>query len=281
MQIDLSKLPAPAVVEDLGFEAILAEHRADLLARHPEAMEVIGLESEPLNKLLQAHAYRELLYRQRVNEAARATLLAFATGTDLDHKAAFYGLARLDGEGDERLRLRTQLRIAALAANGTAEQYRLAALSASDNVFDAVVTQPTAGGVHVVLWVVDAAQGQTTVNAVTGALNADGARPLGIPLTVGVAVPRPIHITAQLWREASAPTDLVSQIATALPGMLMAYARLGRAVPRSWVTTRLHVAGIARVVYPYELSPAENTPLADDEYPVAGSIDLIDQGTTA
>lgn len=279
MQIDLSQLPAPAVVEELGFEAILAEHRADLLARHPEASEVIGLESEPLNKLLQAHAYRELLYRQRVNEAARANLLAFATGTDLDHKAVFYGLARLEGEGDERLRLRIQLRIAALAANGTAEQYRLAALSASTNVFDAVVTQPTAGRVHVVLWLVDAAQASATVNTVSNALNADGARPLGIPLTVGVAVPKAIHITAQLWREASAPTDLVVQLAAELPGMLMAYARLGRAVPRSWITTRLHVAGIARVVYPYALIPAENTPLADDQYPVAGTIELLDQGT--
>ena len=66
---DLTQLPPPEVVETLDFETILQVHRADLLARYPEAAAVIDLESEPLNKLLQAHAYRELLYRQRVNEA--------------------------------------------------------------------------------------------------------------------------------------------------------------------------------------------------------------------
>ena len=128
---DLTQLPPPEVVETLDFETILQVHRADLLARYPEAAAVIDLESEPLNKLLQAHAYRELLYRQRVNEAARAHLLAFATGADLDHKAAFYGLTRLAGESDERLRARVQLRIKSLAGNGTREAYELTAMTAS------------------------------------------------------------------------------------------------------------------------------------------------------
>ena len=90
----LDALPPPGVVETLDFERILDAHRADLLARHPEAAEVLALESEPLNKLLEAHAYRELLYRARVNDAARAHLIAFAQGSDLDHKGAFYDVAR-------------------------------------------------------------------------------------------------------------------------------------------------------------------------------------------
>src|SRR5256885_10009568 len=67
----LDALPQPGVVETLDFERILDAHRADLLARHPEAAEVLALESEPLNKLLEAHAYRELLYRARVNDVDR------------------------------------------------------------------------------------------------------------------------------------------------------------------------------------------------------------------
>ena len=49
---DLTQLPPPEVVETLDFETILQVHRADLLARYPEAAAVIDLESEPLNKLL-------------------------------------------------------------------------------------------------------------------------------------------------------------------------------------------------------------------------------------
>ena len=166
---DLTQLPPPEVVETLDFETILQVHRADLLARYPEAAAVIDLESEPLNKLLQAHAYRELLYRQRVNEAARAHLLAFATGADLDHKAAFYGLTRLAGESDERLRARVQLRIKSLAGNGTREAYELTAMTASQNVRDARATQPFPGRVHLLLWCHDAAQAEATLATVLAA----------------------------------------------------------------------------------------------------------------
>ena len=44
---DLTQLPPPEVVETLDFETILQVHRADLLARYPEAAAVIDLESEP------------------------------------------------------------------------------------------------------------------------------------------------------------------------------------------------------------------------------------------
>ena len=140
---DLTQLPAPTVVEALDFETILASHRADLIARYPAAAEVIGLESEPLAKLLEAHALRELIYRQRVNDAARAYLLAYATGSDLDHKGAFYGVPRLPGETDERYRVRIQLRIRALAGNGTREHYELVAMTADQNVYDATAVQPS------------------------------------------------------------------------------------------------------------------------------------------
>ena len=147
--IDLTTLPAPRVVEALSYEAILAAAKADFAERlrpHlPNIDEILQLESDPVVKLLESHAYRELLYRARVNDAALAHLLAFATGADLDHKGAFYGLARLDGESDERYRRRIQLRVRALAGNGTREHYELAALTASQSVRDAIATQPQAG----------------------------------------------------------------------------------------------------------------------------------------
>ena len=273
---DLTQLPPPEVVENLDFETILQVHRADLLARYPEAAAVIDLESEPLNKLLQAHAYRELLYRQRVNEAARAHLLAFATGADLDHKAAFYGLTRLDGESDERLRARVQLRIKSLAGNGTREAYELTAMTASQNVRDARATQPFPGRVHLLLWCHDAAQAEATLATVLAAINADDGRPLGVPVTVALARARAINITAAIAREAGAPADLAQRLVVTLADALAAYARLGRDVPRSWITARLHTAQVAAVRFPDPAAPAESTPLDDDEYPTLGVVHIED-----
>ncbi len=273
---DLTQLPPPEVVENLDFETILQVHRADLLARYPEAAAVIDLESEPLNKLLQSHAYRELLYRQRVNEAARAHLLAFATGADLDHKAAFYGLTRLAGESDERLRARVQLRIKSLAGNGTREAYELTAMTASQNVRDARATQPFPGRVHLLLWCHDAAQAEATLATVLAAINADDGRPLGVPVTVALARARTINITAAIEREAGAPADLAQRLVVTLADALAAYARLGRDVPRSWITARLHTAQVASVRFPDPAAPAESTPLDDDEYPTLGVVHIED-----
>lgn len=277
----LDALPPPGVVETLDFERILDAHRADLLARHPEAAEVLALESEPLNKLLEAHAYRELLYRARVNDAARAHLIAFAQGSDLDHKGAFYDVARLPGESDERYRQRILLRVRALAGSGTAEHYEHLAMTASANVHSAIATQPQPGRVSVQLWLVEPAQADETLAIVLSALNAPGARPLGVPVSVSLARPHPIDITARLLREPGAPVDIVARLQAGLAAQIAAYALLGRDVPRSWITTRLHVDGIARVTYPDAQAPAELTPLAADEYPVLGRVQLVDEGLQA
>ena len=280
--IDLNALPAPQVVELLSFESILAAAKADFANRLREHLPVIDdilkLESEPIVKLLEAHAYRELLYRARVNDAALAHLLAFATGADLDHKGAFYGVARLVGESDERYRRRIQLRVRALAGNGTREHYEQLALSASLQVRDAIATQPQPGRVSVLLWPVDGADAAAVAATVLAALNAEDARPLGVIVTVALATPKPINITATLTRAATAPVDIVAQVQTSLAAELAAFARLGGAVSRSWITTRLHVAGITSVRYPDPAAPAEITPIAATEYPVLGVLQLTDGG---
>lgn len=276
--IDLLALPAPAVVEALSFEAIFQRHRADLLARYPACVDVIDLESEPLVKLLEVQSYMELLFRQRVNDAARANLLAYATAGDLDHKGAFYNLARLPGEADDRFRLRIQLRIAALAGNGTAEQYRLVALSASLQVADAAVSSAVAGHVDIRLRLATADNTAGILADVLAALNAPSARPMGVSIHVRTATPKAIAIAADLYRDSDAPTDLVSRIAANLPAALLAYGRLGRAVPRSWFMAHLQVQGIAAVYFTDAQAPAEVTPIAADEFPVMGTVALVDKG---
>lgn len=274
----MTTLPEPQVVEQLDFEQINAAHRADLIARHPQAADVLALESEPLTKLIQAHAYRELLYRQRVNEAARARLLEFADGADLDHLGDLYGAPRLPGEPDERYRARLRLVIRALAGNGTREAYEARAMAASLDVRAARAIQPSPGSVLVLVWPRAGADGAATLAAVTDALMHESARVLGVILTVALARPRAINVRAVVLREPGAPVDLAAQLAAALPAQLDAWAALGRSVPRSWLTARLHVPGVAAITWPNPDQPAETTVLAPDEYPVAGSIDITDGG---
>lgn len=280
--IDLQTLPAPSVVEELSFEAIVAAGKvqfADAMRPYLPAIDnILALESEPVVKLIEHHAYRELLIRARINDAARAHLLAFASGGDLDQLAALFGVLRQAGESDDRLRSRLQLKIAALGAQGTRQHYEFHSMTASPLVRTAQASQPAPGNVLVMLWVTDQAQAEAARVAVDAALNADAARMLGVRLVVQVAVPKAIHITARITRTAGAPTNLLALLQDRLAAAFAAISVMSSSVSRSYVTTLLHVDGVHAVDYPQTDAPANLTPLAVGEYPILGTVQLIDAG---
>jgi phage-related baseplate assembly protein len=90
--INLSNVPAPQVVEALSYETILAQMLAEFQANNPTFTAL--LESDPAYAILETAAYREMLLRQRVNSAALAVMVQYATGSDLDNLAANFGLVR-------------------------------------------------------------------------------------------------------------------------------------------------------------------------------------------
>lgn len=147
MTFSIANLPEPELIEELDFEAIFRELVIDFRGRHPDYTAL--LESDPAIKLMQVFAYRELLLRQRVNDAFKATLLAFARGGDLDNLAAFYGVERQEGEGDLALRDRTIARIQGSSTAGGAAWYRFQALTADDRIADVLVSSPEPGEVRV------------------------------------------------------------------------------------------------------------------------------------
>lgn len=152
------------------------------------------------------------------------------------------------------------------------------ALTASAQVRAARATQPTPGSVLVLVWPVDGADAKNVLATVTATVLADDAHTLGVTVLTALARPRAIDITAKITREVLAPSNLLAQLTAALPAWIDNYATLGRDLPRSWLSARLHVTGVAGVSYPVADTPPELTALADAEYPVAGTISLIDGG---
>jgi phage-related baseplate assembly protein len=149
MALNLDSLQAPEIVENISFQDIFNELRADFQQRFPDFSALV--ESDPAIKLLEVAAYREVILRSRINDAFKATLLAFAAAGDLDNLAAFYGLSRIGQEGDEELRARTVNRIQGSSTAGGAAWYRYQALTANTGVRDARVTSPAAGEVQIAL----------------------------------------------------------------------------------------------------------------------------------
>jgi len=273
--IDLSQLPPPNVVEALDYETILAERKAALIARYPadkqaEIAAVLALESEPLTKFLQESAYRELLLRQRINEAARAVMLAYAEREDLEHIAALFGVQRLvikpadpiagtpaEMENDTDLRLRVQLAPQSFSVAGPEGAYRSHARDADGRVLDASATSPKEGEVRVTVL---SREGDGTATPdllakVEAALRSEDIRPLTDYVTVQSAAILPYDVVAILHLFPGPDSSVV--VAEALRRLAIyveACHRLGRVVARSGLDAALHVAGVERVelLYPAE-----------------------------
>ncbi len=83
--IHLADIPFPDVIENINYEQLLQGWKDEYKKRYPEF--TADLESEPVIKLLEVAAYKEMMIRQRINEAAEANFLARAKGADLDNVA--------------------------------------------------------------------------------------------------------------------------------------------------------------------------------------------------
>lgn len=269
--IDLSQLPDPAVIEALDFETLLAARKAKMVSLWPATEQAViaarlELESEPLTKLLQENVYRELLLRQRVNEAALATMLAKATGTDLEQIAAGVNLTRLVVtpaiasavpptaavmETDDALRERVQMAWEGLSVAGPRNAYILHARNASGLVADASAISPSPAAVTVT---VQALTGDGTASAdllatVSKALNDEDVRPVGDRLTVQSAQILRYQVTAILHlANTGAEAEVILATAKAnLTTYVNQRRRLGVRIPRSGIDAALHVAGVAWV----------------------------------
>lgn len=238
--IDLSQLTPPDVVETLDFETAFADIKALIVSQFygSQAAEVaatLALESEPLTKVAQAWAYREMTYRQRINDAAKAVMLAYGAGADLDQLVALTDTERLvidEGdpqavppvapiyETDDALRQRALLAWSRLSVAGPEGAYKYHALSASGDVASVSVISPAEGVVQVTILGQNGEPALGTLDTVLAALSEDGLRPLTDKVTVAAAEIIEYDIIAVLYVRPGPDATVVLQAAQAAAAKL-------------------------------------------------------------
>ena len=268
--IDLAKLPPPAVVEALDYEVIRQQMLNDFRQRWPD-YDAGALESDPAVKLLEVGAYREMLLRQRVNDAAQAVMLARSTGSDLDHLGAFYGVQRkvIDPgdpdatppvpaayEPDDEYRRRIQLAVEAFSTCGPQGAYIYHALAADQRVKDAQAYGPDDGlgltPAQVLVVVLsrdgDGSAPADLVAAVRDYISADERRPLADQVMVQAAEIVAYEITASLTVLPGADPAVVEAAAReALQRYTGDRHRIGLSVDTSFIHAALAQPGVERV----------------------------------
>jgi phage-related baseplate assembly protein len=132
-------LQRPSVLETSDTDKIIDDRMLRFKLRWAEEdppnaaqYDIAQLEFDPIKILTENAAYFELMLRDRVNQAARAVMLAFSFGTNLDGIASRYpgGVPRQPGESDDNYRRRIWLSPNILGPHGTTESYAFYALSA-------------------------------------------------------------------------------------------------------------------------------------------------------
>ena len=258
--MNLSDLATPQIIEELSLNEILEEMRIKFVSIAPEF--TAYLESDPLIKLMEIAAYRELLLRQRINQAAKANLLAFATENDLDNLAAFYGIIRRENETDDELRIRTQAKIEGWSSAGSQAAYKFHALNSDSRVKEANADSPEPGLVRISIISKenDGIVSDNLLEAVNDYMQREDIRVLTDTVQVVPCTLVDIDVRAKITLMSSTPDEFLNTIETSFRRAFYKNANMGVSISRNWVISNLFLDGVRDVEL---LSPLSDVDVAE------------------
>ncbi|MBR9984206.1 MAG: baseplate J/gp47 family protein [Wolbachia endosymbiont of Homalodisca vitripennis] len=231
------------IIEKLSYEEIFSRMKEELVRRDESFSGLV--ESDPAMKVLEVAAWRELLLRQRINEAVKGNLLKFATGEDLDNLAEFYGVEREKEEEDERFRKRVKAKIKGWSTGGN---YRYHALSADSRVKDALVESPIPGKVQIsILSTTTGMVSEELLEIVKKQVTRDDIRVLTDTVTVIGCNITEIDIHSRISVNSQALPEIIEIAKKQFIEKFELAKRLGWSVTRSWIIANLFVDGVENV----------------------------------
>lgn len=194
-------------------------------------------------------AYADANLRAAVQYAGEQNLLAYAEGAALEHLAAFFGVSRLEGEEDARLRERVRLAPESFSVAGSRGAYRYWAMSADASISDVAVMSPDPGVVNVYPLAASGQPSQAILDAVAAKCSAETVRPLCDTVHVLPPEEAAYEITAVIEPYTGYSGELARQQAHAAAQAWADRnaAALGRDIVRSQIIAALSVAGVYRV----------------------------------
>ncbi|NUZ11754.1 baseplate J/gp47 family protein [Pseudoalteromonas sp. McH1-7] len=196
--VDLGQLPASDLLAPVQFDTLYNELKQALAAACPDLGE--PLPSDPLAKLMEVFAYRELLLRHQINEGAQQVLLAKATSSELDYLGNRFLVTREVDESDARFRERIRLALEGFSTAGPIGAYCFHAFKALPQVKDVFVESPEFALLQVEPPLSELVPAQTKLLHCTHAARLQDAAPGDVAITVltdsGNGIPSQDEITA-------------------------------------------------------------------------------------
>ncbi|WP_057465559.1 baseplate J/gp47 family protein [Pseudovibrio sp. POLY-S9] len=253
--IDLSKVEPPKLIDEKEHSQIFEGIKAEYEAKWPEFED--ETEFEPVRAHLHVDAQLAYQANTRINTAAKASLLASATGTDLDAKGYGRSTPRKtvevgqDGapdvmEQDDDYRERIRIAPESWSTAGAEGAYEYWAKSVP-GVRDARAYSPAPCDVEIYVAPDDlsAPANQDLLDAVLEAVSAKIRRPIGDRVTVKAAQILNTPVTATLYVLAGPSPDLLkSKAAMRATDYLLSRQKIWKSLYKSKLDGSLDVPGV-------------------------------------
>lgn len=279
--LDLAALPPPQIIAEVDYEAIVARQNAAfqaewsaLRAVYPDLPEydVSMLETDPAVIINQAESYREVSLLAAINDAARARLLAFAQGSDLDQLAAFYDVVRQPGEADTRLKTRVILAIQGRSTGGPKERYKSVVMNADVRVASVepyrIYRSPL---IYIAVFSTEpnGIASADLLTKVRAALTDENVQLMNDEFVVSSAILTVANLAFDIWLLPDADEATVTRAVAALRAAWAVEQMLGRDLVREWWVSKLMIAGVHKVV---ATSPSADILAAPSEALAIGAV---------
>ena len=287
--VELASLPAPQVIEEIDFEAIVARQKATFASlweavriANPDlnlpTYDVAILETDPAILIIEEESYREMLLRARANDVAKSNLLKHSTGADLDNLAADHGVERLVGESDAALRQRIVLADQGRSAAGPEEWYAFHARSVSAEVRDVAVYR-TGAGPELEVAILSTDEGgvpsDVLLSAVAAKVTSAAVRSINDIVTVVAGTKTIVDVIADIWLLPDTPVSVFDDLEAGLRDALDAEGGFGFDINDAWLKAKLMTSGVSKVVIS---APAADVKISDSSAATFGDIALTYKG---
>lgn len=245
--ITVDEIVEPQVIEELSYQEIIDEMMARFHSIMPDFTGI--LESDPVVGLFEVCAYRELLLRQVINQAAESNLLAYATGLNLDALGELYGLTRRPGESDDEFRARIKRRISGFSSAGSKAAYIFHAMEADSRVKEANADSPMPGLVRISILSKEngGIASEDLLTAVNNYIQREDIRVLTDTVQVVGCGIIDFNVRAKITLSAGTSPAYLSELKAQFAEAYKKKQGLGKSISRSWIISQLFTSGVSEV----------------------------------
>lgn len=245
--------PPPELIPDVSFEEVrdrlVAGIAADFAANGITYTNLY-LAADPLRRSLETFATGVTNVKYEFNDQWILYFVRYSRGTALEELAAFYGVTRMTGEQDERLKKRLLLHIVGRSAAGPIERYKALCMDSDIRVRDVGVNRSRIDPTLQIAILSNAPGGLATqelLDVVEAHVDHPERSVTSDRFAFSSAVRKIVNVSLDVWLDEFARNSITTELEQSLPILWEAEDLLGLDLTHAWLIDNVRGNGVNNV----------------------------------